>query len=69
MNDLEQVPQAGTPAAPADAGETPVERLGPSTFAESSGNLPATANSSTSVARCLSATASGVVGTSRRDRR
>src|SRR5215207_143792 len=27
MNDEEQVPQAGTPAAPADAGETPVEKL------------------------------------------
>ena len=27
MNDEEQVPQAKTPAAPADAGETPVERL------------------------------------------
>ena len=27
MNDEEQVPQARTPAAPADAGETPVEKL------------------------------------------
>jgi hypothetical protein len=27
MNDEHQVPQAGTPAAPADAGETPVEKL------------------------------------------
>jgi len=27
MNDEEQVPQARTPAAPADAGETPIERL------------------------------------------
>jgi len=27
MKDQEQVPQARTPAAPADAGETPVERL------------------------------------------
>jgi hypothetical protein len=27
MNDEEQIPQARTPAAPPDAGETPVERL------------------------------------------
>jgi hypothetical protein len=27
MNDEEQVPQAGTPAAPVNAGETPVEKL------------------------------------------
>ncbi len=27
MNDEEQIPQAGTPAAPADAGETPLEKL------------------------------------------
>jgi hypothetical protein len=27
MKDQEQLPQARTPAAPADAGETPVERL------------------------------------------
>jgi hypothetical protein len=27
MNDEEQLPQAGTPAAPADAGETPLETL------------------------------------------
>jgi hypothetical protein len=27
MNDEERVPQAGTSAAPADAGETPVEKL------------------------------------------
>src|SRR3954469_4136282 len=27
MNDEEHVPQARTPAAPADAGETPVEKL------------------------------------------
>ena len=41
----------------------------PSEFAESSGNLPGMARSSTCVARCPSATASGVVGTSSRDRR
>ena len=42
--------------------------LRPSEFAESSGSLPRTARSSTCAARCPSATASGVVGTSIRGR-
>ncbi len=42
--------------------------LRPSEFAESSGSSPRTARSSTCAARCPSATASGVVGTSIRDR-
>ncbi len=46
----------------------PVRSLRPSEFAESSGSLPRTARSSTCAARCPSATASGVVGTSIRDR-
>jgi catechol 2,3-dioxygenase-like lactoylglutathione lyase family enzyme len=44
MNDEEQVPEARTPAAPADAGETPVEKLEALGFAESSGNLPGMAS-------------------------
>ncbi len=43
--------------------------LRPWEFAESSGSSPGTASSSTCVARCPSATASGAVGTSSRYRR
>ena len=46
----------------------PLRSLRPLEFAESSGSLPRTARSSTCAARCPSATASGVVGTSIRDR-
>ena len=45
-----------------------LRRLRASEFAESSGSLPSTGRSSTCAARCPSATASGVVGTSIRDR-
>ena len=46
----------------------PLRSLSASEFAESSGSLPRTARSSTCAARCPSATASGVVGTSTRNR-
>ncbi len=58
-----------TPVALADGGVTPAEKLAAWGFAESSDNSPAMASSLTCVARCRSATASGVVGTSSRDRR
>jgi len=41
MNDEEQVPQAETPAAAADAEKTAAERLDDLRVAESSGNSPA----------------------------
>jgi hypothetical protein len=69
MNDEEQVSQARTPAAAADAEKLQLRGSRPWKFAESSGNSPAMARSSTCVARCPSATASGVVATSSRDRR
>jgi hypothetical protein len=63
----EPISLARTPAAPADAGKTPLEQLRPGASAESSGSWPGTNSSSTSGARCPSATASEVVGTSTRD--
>src|SRR5436190_3241694 len=68
MNDEEHVPQAGTPAAPADAGETPVEKLEalgvrgiPWQLARDGQIIDVRCE------RCPSATASGVVATSSRN--
>lgn len=68
MNPEEQVSRTRTPAAPSDA-ETAVEKFEAGEFVESFGNLRATDRLLTRVARCLGATAPGVVGTSNRDRR
>lgn len=70
MNQEEQVPSSENPQRhPWTLKKLQFRSSNAWEFAESFGNLPAMASSSTCVARCPSATASGVVGTSTRDRR